>query len=293
MAKQTLVFESAKELSLSGGMIVITDKDSGEVVIRPIEDVQMIMVDNHSVRITIPLITKLVKHNVGIVFCDEKHMPTSMMMDLDSNTLQSKRFQHQLSATVPMKKQIWKQIVEAKIRNQSLLLEKQGKGKGVLAQHYNNVKSGDSTNREAMAAKVYWKMLMGKDFVRDRWGHAPNPMLNYGYTILRAMVARSLMNAGLLPSIGVFHRNCYNAYPLADDIMEPYRPYVDQKVKELFVNGVKDICHEAKKAFLELFYSEIPANAMMLSSSTLASVYEGTDKTIVFLILNKLCGYML
>lgn len=181
-----------------------------------------------------------------------------------------------------MKKQIWKQIVEAKIRNQSLLLEKQGKGKGVLAQHYNNVKSGDSTNREAMAAKVYWKMLMGKDFVRDRWGHAPNPMLNYGYTILRAMVARSLMNAGLLPSIGVFHRNCYNAYPLADDIMEPYRPYVDQKVKELFVNGVKDICHEAKKAFLELFYSEIPANAMMLSSSTLASVYEGTDKTIVF-----------
>jgi CRISPR-associated protein Cas1 len=263
-------------------MIVITDKDSGEVVIRPIEDVQMIMVDNHSVRITIPLITKLVKHNVGIVFCDEKHMPTSMMMDLDSNTLQSKRFQHQLSATVPMKKQIWKQIVEAKIRNQSLLLEKQGKGKGVLAQYYNNVKSGDSTNREAMAAKVYWKMLMGKDFVRDRWGHAPNPMLNYGYTILRAMVARSLMNAGLLPSIGVFHRNCYNAYPLADDIMEPYRPYVDQKVKELFVNGVKDICHEAKKAFLELFYSEIPANAMMLSSSTLASVYEGTDKTIVF-----------
>lgn len=282
MAKQTLVFESAKELSLSGGMIVITDKDSGEVVIRPIEDVQMIMVDNHSVRITIPLITKLVKHNVGIVFCDEKHMPTSMMMDLDSNTLQSKRFQHQLSATVPMKKQIWKQIVEAKIRNQSLLLEKQGKGKGVLAQHYNNVKSGDSTNREAMAANVYWKMLMGKDFVRDRWGHAPNPMLNYGYTILRAMVARSLMNAGMLPSIGVFHRNCYNAYPLADDIMEPYRPYVDQKVKELFVNGVKDICHEAKKAFLELFYSEIPANAMMLSSSTLASVYEGTDKTIVF-----------
>ena len=282
MAKQTLVFESAKELSLSGGMIVITDKDSGEVVIRPIEDAQMIMVDNHSVRITIPLITKLVKHNVGIVFCDEKHMPTSMMMDLDSNTLLSKRFQHQLSATVPMKKQIWKQIVEAKIRNQSLLLEKQGKGKGVLAQYYNNVKSGDSTNREAMAAKVYWKMLMGKDFVRDRWGHAPNPMLNYGYTILRAMVARSLMNAGLLPSIGVFHRNCYNAYPLADDTMEPYRPYVDQKVKELFVNGVKDICHEAKKAFLELFYSEIPANAMMLSSSTLASVYEGTDKTIVF-----------
>lgn len=282
MAKQTLVFESAKELSLSDGMMVITDRETGEITLRPLEDIQMVMVDNHSVKMTIPLITRLVKNNVSIVLCDEKHMPVSMMMDLESNTLQSKRFQCQLSVTLPNKKQLWKQIVEAKIRNQSLLLEKLGKGKNQLAQYYNNVKSGDSTNREGMAAKVYWKLLMGKGFIRDRYGDTPNSLLNYGYTLLRSMMARNLMNAGLLPTVGVFHRNCYNAFPLADDIMEPYRPYVDQKVKDLYEHGVTKVCHESKKALLDLFYSDIPTNAMMMSASTLASIYEGIGKLIVF-----------
>ena len=282
MAKQTLVFESAKELSLNEGMMVITDRQTGEMVLRPLEDIQMIMVDHHSVRITMPLMIKLVKNNVGIVICDEKHMPVSMMMDLESNTLQSKRFQYQLSATVPTKKQLWKQIVEAKIRNQSLLLEKLEIGRSLLAQYYNNVKSGDSTNREGMAAKTYWKLLMGKGFIRDRYGDAPNPMLNYGYTLLRSVVARSLMNAGLLPTVGIFHRNCYNAFPLADDMMEPYRPYVDQKVKELYEAGITEVCRDAKQALLDLFYTDIPANAMMMSAATLAGVYEGMGKFVVF-----------
>ena len=120
MANQTLVFESAKELSLNNGMMVITDKITGEITLKSLEDIQMIMVDNHSVRISVPLIVRLVKNNVSIVYCDEKHMPVSMMMDLESNTLQSKRFQNQLSISIPTKKKIWKQIVEAKIRNQSL-----------------------------------------------------------------------------------------------------------------------------------------------------------------------------
>lgn len=282
MAKQTLVFESAKELSLSNGMLAITDKETGDITLRSLEDIQMIMVDNHSVRISVPLIVRLVKENVCIVICDEKHMPVSMMMDLESNTLQSKRFQRQLSATVPNKKQLWKQIVEAKIRNQSLLLEKSGKGKNLLAQYYNNVKSGDSTNREGMAARLYWKTLMGKGFIRDRFGDSPNSLLNYGYSLLRSKMARCLMNAGLLPTVGVFHRNCYDAFPLADDMMEPYRPYIDQKVKELTAKGITDVCRESKEAFLELFYSEIPANAMMMSASTLAGVYEGLNKLIVF-----------
>jgi len=282
MAKQTLVFESAKELSLNNGMLAITDKDSGEITLRSLEDVQMIMIDNHSVRMSIPLIVKLVKNNVSIVICDEKHMPVSMMMDLESNTLQSKRFQCQLSATLPDKKQLWKQIVEAKIRNQSLLLEKYGKGKNLLAQYYNNVKSGDSTNREGMAAKLYWKTLMGKGFIRDRFGDSPNSLLNYGYSLLRSKMARCLMNAGLLPTVGIFHRNCYNAFPLADDMMEPYRPYIDQKVMELTEKGITEVCHESKQAFLELFYSEIPTKAMMMSASTLAGVYEGMNKLIVF-----------
>ena len=282
MSKQTLVIETAKELSLNNGMIVITDKETGEMNLRPLEDVQMIMIDHHSARVTTPLITKLAKYNVSVVFCDETHMPASMTMDLESNSLQSKRFQCQLSATVPMKKQLWKQIVEAKIMNQSLLLEKLEKGKRLLAPYYSNVKSGDSSNREGVAAKVYWKTLLGKDFIRDRYGEPPNSLLNYGYAILRSITARYLMNAGLLPTVGIFHRNCYNAFPLADDMMEPYRPYIDGKVMELYNNGQTEICQKTKKTILDLFYSEIPANAMMLSASTLAGVYDGTGKIVVF-----------
>ena len=253
MAKQTLVFETPRELSLEGGMIAITDRDSGEIWYRSIEDIGTILVDNHSVRLTIPLLTKLATLNVGVIFCDERHMPVSMLMDLDSNSLQSKRFQCQLSASIPTKKQLWKQIVTAKIKNQSMLLEKRGKGRGVLLRYYSNVKSGDSSNREGVAAKAYWKQLLGKDFIRDRYGESPNNLLNYGYALLRAYVARYLMNAGLLPTVGIFHRSAYNSFPLADDVMEPYRPYVDMRVMELFTEGCTDIDRKVKKSCWNLY----------------------------------------
>jgi len=282
MAKQTLVFESPKELSLKDNMIVIKDRDTEEMTLRSLEDIRLIMIDNHSVRITVPLISRLSKLNIGVVFCDEKHMPTAMLMDLESNSLQSKRFRYQLSASKPTNKQIWKQIVEAKIRNQSLLLEKKGFGKVLLAVYYNNVKSGDTTNREGVAAKVYWSKLMGKGVIRDRYGLPPNSLLNYGYALLRSMMARCIMNAGLLPTIGIFHHNSYDAFPLADDLMEPYRPYVDYKVTSLMEEGLVDVCRESKKQLLEMFYQDIPANAMAMSASTLAGIYEGNGKIIVF-----------
>lgn len=285
MAKQTLVFESPKELSLKGGMMVIADRKTEETTFRSLEDVQMVMIDNHSVRITVPLITKMSSLNIGVVFCDEKHMPVSMLMDMESNSLQSKRFRCQLNATKPTNKQIWKQIVEAKIRNQSLLLEKLDVGKALLAQYYNNVKSGDTTNREGAAARVYWTKLMGKGFIRDRYGMPPNQLLNYGYAVLRSMIARHLMNAGLLPTVGIFHHNCYDAFPLADDVMEPYRPYIDFQVKKMMDMGLMDVCRESKKIILETFYEDIPANAMTLSASTLAGVYEGIGKVVVFPVL--------
>ena len=282
MAKGTIVIESAKELSLRGGMIVITNRETGEETLRTIEDIQMIMIDHHSARITIPLITKLAVNNVCVVFCDEKHMPVSMMMDLYSNTIQSKHFQKQLEANLPTKKQLWKQIVEAKIRNQSLLLEKHGKGKNLLKKYADNVKSGDSTNREGVAARVYWKSLMGKDFIRDRYGEPPNSLLNYGYTLLRAMISRNLMNAGLLPTVGIFHRNCYDAFPLSDDLMEPYRPFVDYKVVQLQHKGITDVCRNSKRELLDIFYTDIPLNAMMISASTLSDIYENKGRIVVF-----------
>ena len=285
MAKQTLVFESPMELSLMGGMMVIADKETEETTLRSLEDIQMVLVDNHSVRITVPLITKLSNLNIGVVFCDERHMPVSMLMDMESNTMQSKRFRCQLTATKPLNKQIWKQIVEAKIRNQSLLLEKLEIGKALLAPYYNNVKSGDSTNREGAAARVYWAKLMGKGFIRDRFGMPPNQLLNYGYAVLRSMIARHLMNAGLLPTVGIFHHNCYDAFPLADDVMEPYMPYIDFQVKKMVDMGITDVCRESKKRILETFYEDIPANAMTLSASSLAGIYEGTGKVIVFPLL--------
>ena len=282
MAKQTIIVETAKELSLRCGMIAIADKVSGEEALRPIEDVRTLIVDNHSVRITVPLINELVRNNVCIVYCDEKHMPASMMMDLESNSLQSKRFQAQLSATKPVNKQLWKQIVEAKIRNQSRLLEQLGKGERLLAKYYSSVKSNDTTNREGAAARIYWKVLLGKDFVRDRYGTPPNALLNYGYTLLRAAMARSIMNAGLLPTVGIFHKNRYNAFPLADDMMEPFRPFVDRKVMQLHGRGADSVCKETKQELLELFYSDITESALTLAATTLSGVYEGSNNIVAF-----------
>ena len=262
-------------------MLLISDRGTGEKTLRSLEDIRLIIIDNRMVRITVPLITKLSEVNVGVVFCDDRHMPVTMLMDLDSNTLQSRRFQCQLSAKVSTNKQLWKQIVEAKIRNQSLLLEKLGIGESLLAMYYNHVQSGDPTNREGVAAKVYWKKLMGREFIRDRFGIAPNGMLNYGYALLRAMVARSLMNAGLLPTVGIHHCNRYDSFPLADDMMEPYRPFIDRRVKILMDKGVTDVTRETKQALLSVFYEDIPVDALQMSASTLAGVYEGTGKIVV------------
>lgn len=282
MAKQTLVIETPKELSLRGNMIVISEKSTGMEILRPLEDVRMLIIDHHSVRITVPLVIELTKNNVAIVVCDEKHMPISMMLDLESNTQQSMRFQKQISVSIIKKKQLWKQIVEAKILNQSSVIEILGKGKNMLLCYARNVKSGDSSNREGIAARIYWKTILGKGFIRDRYGEPPNSLLNYGYSLLRSLVARNLMNAGLLPTIGIYHHNRYNAFPLADDIMEPYRPYVDLKVLNLMERGITDVCHEAKKELIEMTYKDIPANAIMMSASTLADVYQGLGEVVLF-----------
>ena len=151
-----------------------------------------------------------------------------------------------------LKKQLWKQTIEAKIKNQSKLLTKLGKDGSVLKPYYSNVKSGDSDNREGLAARIYWNSLFGDDFVRDRSLPGINALLNYGYTILRSATARALMGSGLLPSIGIFHHNRSNAFPLADDIMEPYRPYVDEIVYEMHCKGVVELSQTAKSSLLHV-----------------------------------------
>lgn len=279
MPKQTIIFTNPAELSLDYNRIKIEQENS--IYYRPIEDIRVILIDNHSVHITIPLLNKLAENNVSVVFCNDLHIPTAMLMDLDSNGMQTKYIRGQLSVSEPTKKRIWKQIIERKIENQSLLLEKFGYGSQILKQYYTNVKAGDTTNREGVAAKIYWKNLFGKNFIRDRFGVEPNNFLNYGYALLRSYISRAIMDAGLLPLIGIFHKNYYDSFPLSDDLMEPYRPFVDEKVYHLFAQGKTEIDKYIKQELLQIFYDSITYDDMSLTTHSLAGIYR-KERNIVY-----------
>jgi len=214
--------------------MVIKFRDSDDVVTRPIEDIGVVVIENQMVQATVPLLNALAGNNTAVIFCDGKSMPNSMLMPLEANTTQQETYRYQIEASQPTKKRIWKEIIECKIRNQALLLDKIGENGNVLKPYYSNVLSGDSDNREGAAARVYWQQMYGQGFSRDRAGEPPNSLLNYGYAILRAATTRALLGSGLFPGFGLFHRNRYNAFPLADDVMEPYRPFVDLAVNDLY-----------------------------------------------------------
>lgn len=214
-------------------------------------------------------------------------------MNLDSNRTQGEHYRDQVEAGEPLKKGLWRQIVEAKIRNQAALLLKLGKDGNKLKPYYQNVKSGDSDNREGVAAKIYWTELFGSGFVRAREGVEPNNLLNYGYTILRAAVARSLMGSGLFPAFGIFHRNRYNAFPLADDIMEPYRPYVDEIVFRLYAEGDTQLTKEVKGELLRLLFVDTRFDKVLrpldvgltFTAASLAKCFAGKQKRIMYPLL--------
>lgn len=284
MIKQTLMFTSPVCLSLKDGQMVITFKDNIDMVMRPIEDIGFVIVENPQVSISVPLLNELADNNVSVVFCDKKLMPKTMLMTLDGNTTQQESYRYQLDASAPTKKNVWKQLVECKIRNQALLLNKVGRNGDVLKQYYMNVKSGDTDNREGAAAREYWGRIFDEGFKRAREGLPPNNLLNYGYTILRAAVARALIGSGLYPAFGVFHRNRYNAFPLADDVMEPYRPFVDEIVYHLYYDGaVSELDNQAKGKLLRVLFSDVKMgkvtrpleNALSLTTASLLRVYKG------------------
>lgn len=288
MIKQTLFFSTPVVLSMKNAQLVISWKDSDDKITRPIEDIGCVVLENQMISVTMPLLNELVNNNVAIILCDNRQMPSAMLQPLESNTTQAESLKNQLSATEPQKKQIWKQVVEAKIRNQAALLNRYGKGGDCLKPLVANVKSGDSDNREGMAAKLYWGRLFGTDFKRDRYGGFPNALLNYGYTILRAAVARALLGSGLMPNIGIFHKSRYNAFPLADDIMEPYRPYVDDIVYDLSANGCVDLNKESKMALLRVLACDVIIGkemrplqiALTFTSASLAKYFAGETKKL-------------
>ena len=281
MPKQTIIIESKSQLSVKNGLLSIVRDGNGEVL-RSFEDVQPLLIEHHSVSLTIPLLNKLSENQILVIFCNEKHYPQSMLMDLEANSLQTKYFRKQVEMSLPLKKQIWKQVVEAKIRNQSLLLNELFQCGDLLSGSYINVKSGDATNREGVAANCYWKKLLGKGFVRDRYGKTPNNMLNYGYALLRSAMARSLMDSGLMPTLGVFHRNYFNSFPLADDIMEPYRPFVDRKVYEYYQSGKTEVDKQFKVEMLELFYSDLKRDVLTKTTTSLVNILCQTSRVISY-----------
>ena len=245
MIKKTLYFGNPAYLSLRNGQLVIklpeivnnntlpqSFKQQNEVS-RPIEDIGVIVIDNKQITITSGLMSALLEKNCAVITCDNHSMPIGLHLPLNCNTTQSERFQHQIEASLPLRKQLWQQTIQQKISNQAAILKVcTGAEIKCMQMWANDVRSGDIENMEGRAAAYYWKNLFREinGFTRDRNGIPPNNILNYGYAILRAVIARSLVGSGLLPTLGIHHHNRYNAYCLADDIMEPYRPYIDQMV---------------------------------------------------------------
>lgn len=255
MRKQTICFTSACHLSLHNNQLAIAHKQTGECTEQCIEDIALILLEHRDITLTQSLISELALHKVAVLFCDSKHYPCSLLWHMDGHSTQTLRFAQQIAISTPLKKNLWKQIVLAKIRNQQKLLHNYNKQTTLPT----NVLSGDRTNVEAQAARLYWPALLGKTFRRDRYGAPPNPALNYGYTILRSAVARALCMAGLLPMLGLQHKNKYNNFCLADDVMEPYRPFVDSTVKKMLEKGMACDLEdkEEKKELLSILNKEL------------------------------------
>ena len=301
MIKRTLYFGNPAYLKTANEQLVIEmlgslngGTDTGETKSAPIEDIGLIILDHQQITITQALLAKLLANNTAIITCDDTHHPVGMMLSLDGHTLQSQKFQAQVDATAPLKKQLWQQTVMAKIENQAAMLAFCREENKLLLNLAASVKSGDCENHEAQAAAYYWKRVFPDflEFRRERYGPPPNNLLNYGYAILRAIVARSLTASGLLPTLGIHHRNQYNAYCLADDIMEPYRPYVDYIVWQIIRNNGKylEMSPSMKKALLELPAMDVKIdgkksplmNAVQRTTASLAKCYEGTTRKLLY-----------
>lgn len=296
MIKKTLYFGNPAYLSLRKGQLVIkfpevesndslpeTFKQQAEIT-KPIEDIGVIVLDNKRITLTSGLLEALLENSCAVITCNSQSMPVGLLLPLCGNTTQNERFRKQLDTSLPLKKQLWQQTIKAKVYNQASVLSQYTEAETKCMRIWaDNIKSGDSDNVEARAAAYYWKNLFPKieGFIRDRNGVPPNNLLNYGYAILRAVVARSLVISGLLPTLGIYHHNRYNAYCLADDIMEPYRPYVDELVWSLVSTYGKtpELNKELKTKLLSIPTLEVRIEGkrsplMVAVGQTTASLYK-------------------
>lgn len=295
MIKRTLYFGNAcflkkKDMQL---IVVYPEEEKMDIISLPIEDIGLMVLDNPHINITNALLMSLNENNTAVITCDASHLPFGLMLPMYSHHAFTEKLRDQIDASLPLKKNLWRQTVIAKIKNQAALLGAQGISTDKMEYFIRQVRSDDSTNVEGRAAAHYWECIFNDhNFFRHRYGGPPNNMFNYGYAVLRAIVARALIGSGLFPTIGIHHRNKYNPYCLADDIMEPYRPFVDSLIIELLKNmePPEELTTKIKRELLTIPVMDVIIDgersplmiAVQRTTASLAGCFAGTLRKIVY-----------
>lgn len=289
MLKKSILLENKASLTCKNLQLIIKTEVKESSI--PIEDIGFIVLDHPEIYISLPAMNLLIENNSAFILCNSNHLPNGIFLNLNSHHIQQEIFKKQIEATVPLKKQLWQQTIVEKIKNQGVLLEKITGSKNHFDYLASKVQSGDTSNMEAVAASYYWKSFFEIDFKRERFGDYPNNFLNYGYAILRAATARALSGSGLLNTLGIHHKSKYNAFALADDIMEPFRPIVDEKVMELMENFPEQELNTQLKAELlkiltrTVYFKEEKSPLMVAlqkTASSLQQCYTGDRKKIKY-----------
>lgn len=293
MITRSIYIGNPAYLKLKDEQMYILDPQSNEMKGKvAVEDLGVLMLDHFQITLTHQLIQRMMENNVVVISCNFHHLPHGIMLPLYGHTEHSQKVKYQIEASEPLKKQLWKQTVEAKIENQKQVLKNLGNYFEPMDFYLQNVKSGDSSNMEGIAAQHYWKYLISLDFIRDRFGDYPNLFFNFGYAVLRSMLARAIVETGLLPVLGIFHKNKYNPYCLADDLMEPYRPFVDLLVMEWIKNNpeTEELTKEFKAYMLRIATIDVSIDektrplmvAIKTTTSSLFKCYTGEKRIISY-----------
>lgn len=271
------VADDKRHLFLSRGFLVVQDTDGerkelGQV---PLDDITAVIANAHGLSYTNNLLVALAERNAPLVICAANHNAVGMLLPIEGNYQQAKRFDAQIAASQPLRKRLWADIVKSKLQQQAAALEAAGAPHIPLAALVRKVRSGDPDNMEAQGARRYWGLLFGNDFRRDQQGYGVNALLNYGYTVLRAATARAVVAAGLHPTLSLHHSNAGNAMRLVDDLMEPFRPMIDLKVWQLNKQGEAQVTPDSKRALVRVLYDDmqtsIGATPVMVCAQNLAT----------------------
>ncbi|MEO0280786.1 MAG: type II CRISPR-associated endonuclease Cas1 [candidate division WOR-3 bacterium] len=284
------ISEGPVKLSSEYEQLILT-KNGTEILKTPLNEIAVLLISTPLASISTNVISLITKNKGMIITCDHFYLPVGVFLPYELNYIQYERIQKQINASLPLKKQLWKQIISEKINSQASVLKKLKGSDFGLYYISEKVQSGDSTNLEAYSSKIYWKELFGEKFKRDKDLPGVNSILNYGYTILRAMTARAVCCSGLNPTLGIFHHNKYNSFCLADDLMEPYRPIVDELTYRLIIqSGIQlFLTKELKKEIIEHLLNkkfEVKKEKFSLNeslfklSSSLVNVYTGKEKKL-------------